>query len=409
MTRPHTGTLFHIGRVSSLAFLALFAYGFARSSIESVFIAEHGTTALPTAWLLVAASTTVVVFGYQRLLAKRDLGWIFTFAAVASAAALALLVLARQMHVPYAVYALYVWKDVHVVVLLELLWSSANVVFQTSTAKWTYGFFCVCGSLGDLTSNLLVGKFSQAFGTDQAVWVPVGVLLTAAVVNALFARLGPMPTPPAKDAARVGLMDSLRSFRRSDYLPWLLVMILLVQTVITLVDYAYNGVLEAAYPDKDHRTAVIGDVYAVIAVAALVLQLGTPAILRWVGVTKTLLSVPAIIAMSLGAFLVMPVFAVMMLTKVASKAFDYSVFRAAKEMLYIPLRYDEKTQGKGFIDMLAYRVAKGGVSLVLAALVTERLAKATPAIAIAVAALWLGVSIVVTKRYARRMAGVAET
>ena len=44
--------------------------------------------------------------------------------------------------------------------------------------------------------------------------------------------------------------------------------------------------------------------------------------------------------------------------KVASKAFDYSLFRAAKEILYIPLSHPERTQGKTFVDMMAYRMAK---------------------------------------------------
>ena len=56
------------------------------------------------------------------------------------------------------------------------------------------------------------------------------------------------------------------------------------------------------------------------------------------------------------------------IAKVASKALDYSVFRAGKEILYIPLSYDEKTRGKAIVDMLTYRVAKGGASMALAGL-----------------------------------------
>jgi AAA family ATP:ADP antiporter len=45
------------------------------------------------------------------------------------------------------------------------------------------------------------------------------------------------------------------------------------------------------------------------------------------------------------------------------KAFDYSLFRAAKEILYIPLSFDERYRAKEFIDVFGYRCSKGGISL----------------------------------------------
>ena len=55
----------------------------------------------------------------------------------------------------------------------------------------------------------------------------------------------------------------------------------------------------------------------------------------------------------------------MAVAKVSSKCMDYSIYRAAKEILYIPLSYKEKTEGKAVVDILCYRVAKIGASLLL--------------------------------------------
>jgi AAA family ATP:ADP antiporter len=49
------------------------------------------------------------------------------------------------------------------------------------------------------------------------------------------------------------------------------------------------------------------------------------------------------------------------------KSIDYSVFRAAKEILYIPLPYDARYRSKELIDAVGYRVGKGGASALLAA------------------------------------------
>ena len=50
------------------------------------------------------------------------------------------------------------------------------------------------------------------------------------------------------------------------------------------------------------------------------------------------------------------------------KAFDYSVFRAAKELLYVPLGFDERYRAKEVIDVFGYRTGKGGSSAVIALL-----------------------------------------
>jgi ATP/ADP translocase len=81
----------------------------------------------------------------------------------------------------------------------------------------------------------------------------------------------------------------------------------------------------------------------------------------------TLLAIPTVLGTTLGAFSIAPTFAMMKLTKIASKSMDYSLFRAAKEILYIPLGVKEKTQGKAVIDILGYRVAKAFASGILLA------------------------------------------
>ena len=50
------------------------------------------------------------------------------------------------------------------------------------------------------------------------------------------------------------------------------------------------------------------------------------------------------------------------------KAFDYSIFRAAKELLYIPLGFDERYRAKELIDVFGYRAGKGGSSVAIVVL-----------------------------------------
>ena len=78
-----------------------------------------------------------------------------------------------------------------------------------------------------------------------------------------------------------------------------------------------------------------------------------------------MLLIPSVLLGCVIGAAVLPRMITVAVVKVASKAFDYSIFRAAKEIFYIPLSHTEKTQGKAFVDMMTYRVSKGLVSLLL--------------------------------------------
>jgi len=45
------------------------------------------------------------------------------------------------------------------------------------------------------------------------------------------------------------------------------------------------------------------------------------------------------------------------------KAFDYSLFRAAKEVLYVPLSFGERYRAKEIIDVFGYRTGTGASSV----------------------------------------------
>jgi ATP/ADP translocase len=45
------------------------------------------------------------------------------------------------------------------------------------------------------------------------------------------------------------------------------------------------------------------------------------------------------------------------------KVFDYSLFRGAKELIYMPLDFDSRYRAKEIIDVLGYRTGKGGSAL----------------------------------------------
>jgi len=353
-----------VAGLAALVFLILGSYAIARPAVESLFLADHGARGLPTAWIGVALGSVVVVTIYNRWSARTDMVVLFGVVSVLSAACLTGLLLGRDRGMPAGTLLLYLWKDLYIVVLIEIFWSFANSVIPRDLAKWIYGLFCVLGSLGGMAGNLAVGLLAARYGTAQGLWAVVPLLLLAGAGCAVLARTFP-DAARQRVAGRPSLTEGFGVLRRSRALWLLMALIATSQLVITLVDYQMNLALELHYPDTDARTAVIGRIYAAIDLASISLQLAAGPVLRLLGVGTVLLLIPGLLGAAVAAYAAVPRFAVMAATKVSSKAFDYSLFRAAKEILYIPLSHSERTQGKAFVDMCSYRVAKGACSLLL--------------------------------------------
>lgn len=403
---PHDNGPVRIGGLALIAFVLMLGYALARPSTESLFLEVWGRDALPLAWGGVAVGAAVAVALWQRLARRIELAATMGVVSAVSAGLLAALLLLHRAGWVGASFLLYVWKDVYIVVLVETFYAFANVVFPLKTARWAYGFFGAVGSIGGIVGNLAVGQAAAAFGTAAVPWLLIADLAVVGLLAAALSRLAGVERRHAEDARtapKPGLVEGARVVGQSRYLLLMLLLILVVQLCVNLVDFAYAGALETAYPDTDARTAVIGQVYAVIDGLAMLLHLLTGPVLRFVGVSATLFAIPAILgAATLGA-LVAPGFGPMAAAKVASKAFDYSLFRAAKEALYLPLSYREKTEGKAVVDMLSYRVAKGGASvLVLGLVAAAAQSLALPAV-LGLVAAWIVLVRGITARYRERL------
>jgi ATP/ADP translocase len=116
-------------------------------------------------------------------------------------------------------------------------------------------------------------------------------------------------------------------------------------------------------------------------------------------VANTLLVIPVLISLAVTTFMVVPQLTTILITKISSKCFDYSLFRAAKEILYIPLNHREKTQGKALIDILVYRIAKGASSLLILGLIYFNAGSLTMQFTLSFLLMWFILTYIIVRRY----------
>jgi ATP:ADP antiporter, AAA family len=148
------------------------------------------------------------------------------------------------------------------------------------------------------------------------------------------------------------------------------VIVLLVvfsQFIINLANYKFNIHLGQFYDDSKTKTVFLGKVYSSINGLALIVQIFfIPPILKYLHLRNVHLLLPAVYSIvfaftfvfSAGPIAVAGLF-------IICKGLDYSLFAAAKEMLYFPLSERQKFGAKYIVDMISYRFSKGLISLVL--------------------------------------------
>ncbi|MCO4762372.1 MAG: hypothetical protein KC502_12755 [Myxococcales bacterium] len=387
-----------VGGLSAIGFFMMMGYSMARPAVESVFLAKHGHQGLPYAYLSVVGLMAASVLIYNRFITRASLPRLYAAASVIAAAMLAALQWAVAVDLPGAHLLLYAWKDVYMVVQVEIFYSFCASVFAIGTARWVYGFFGVIGSIGGLTGNLAVGPLAKSVGSMNSLWILVPMLLggaAAAVWLGHHAAETQAPTTQHKPQ----ISEAWAVVRKSRFLLLIMAVVALTQTAITLIDFSFNEAVVAAVPNTDERTQTIGQIYAFVSVGTFVLNALTGPILRIVGVPPTLLSIPLFLATAVVSFLVTPAFAFAAALKIASKCFDYTLFRSAKEILYIPLSHPEKTAGKSIVDMLTYRTAKGGASLLLLGLGALGLTSWVLGTTLVVIALWFAVTFILIRRF----------
>jgi AAA family ATP:ADP antiporter len=395
--------------IGSAASFVLFGYEFIRSVSSSLFIEAYGAENLPRGMIAIPPSMIVMLYCYGRLLswqgAARALAITSLFSAILILGCYAALV--RGMDLAAAV--IYVFREAYIVIIIEQFWSFVNSVLTTEQAKRINGPFCAVASIGSYVGGMLVNRWAVALGSEALLLFTAASLVPTAVFGIIAYKLGGEPKPSEEEAGgRLGHLG-VKILFSSRYLLFIGVLILSTQVVSTVLDLRFNGLAESELADKDMRTAFYGSVYGNLGLIAGILQLVVvPLALRFVALRYIHLGIPLVHFVSSLVLTISPSLRSGTAAYMIFKALDYSVFRAAKELFYMPLFYDARYRAKQMIDSFGYRFSKGASAGVLE--LVRLGVKTIPGIAFSitamvVAVLWTPIAFNLTRAYQK----LAET
>lgn len=354
--------------IGAAASFLLFGYEAVRSASTSLVVAHYGADALPWVMALSPVSTACMLYGYGVLLTWLGARRTLAVSSMISAIVLALCWAALPVAGGPASALLYILREGYIVLIIEQYWSFINSTLTPIEAKRVNGPICGLASVGAILGGLTVGRLAPVVGTEPLVLLTVGAMLPATALGLLAYRLAGTPRGEPEGKSTNSSTLALDLFHRHRVLVHLGLLILLTQTVSTVLDLCFNGFLADAVPGRDERTAYLGDFYALLNGGAFLMQfIVTPLLLRYLALRHIHMGIPLLHAAAAIVVLLEPSLAVAAGAYLLFKAVDYSLFRGAKELLYMPLPYDARYRAKEVIDAFGYRASKGVTSALVGA------------------------------------------
>lgn len=352
-------------------FLIILAYYLVKPASRSLFLEHADAVQLPYVWTASAVLLLALMPFYQRVLRRFGrLNIVIGTCVLIVALLLVFRVLMRFPSLEVAV-GFYILVDVFSVVLVEQFWSLTNSVYRSAEGRRWYGLIASGGLLGGLVGGLTASQLITAtpLTTPDLLQVAAGIIVVMIAMTLLLARHGLYHEHPSLSPAQLATStgSGLRTLRSNTYLALIALMLLLSQIVEPVVEFQFMTLVEQAYPEREARTAYLSEFLSVLSGFALLVNLlATPLVHRHLGTIAGLMVQPLLLGLSAVAFAFQARLPVAAAMKIADRGLSYSINRASRELLYVPVDPATIYRAKAWIDMVGYRTFKiAGNALIL--------------------------------------------
>jgi len=292
-----------------------------------------------------------------------------------------LVVMAIFYGVLYSMYAGHVVRDPYTVtawiyfvivesfgsIMVALFWAFAADISTPSSAKRGYFLVAIFGQLGAILFTSGVSRYVKQIGIAHVLGfslfaiglIPLFVyIFRNSVSKSLFT--GYAGEQKQSTSKRPGLLESIKVVFQKPYLLGIFAIIAMFEMIVTVFEFRFKMLI----PSEDFPIYLASYSMYVNIVALVCLLGGIGNIGRKLGLKRSLMLLPALVAICAVALWYYPVLHVAFWIMVSTKALNFALNQPSKEQLYIPTTYDAKYKSKAFIDMFGSRASKGVGSLI---------------------------------------------
>jgi AAA family ATP:ADP antiporter len=286
---------------------------------------------------------------------------------------LCLAMFARVMPDPsgLTIWSFYLFGDLFSTVMVAAFFVVLNHSVTPEQAKHIYGWVGAGGVIGGVCGSAMTGFVSAS----PTTWIGVCALTTAAVgVVGSCANTTPESKLNVDPGVHASATEGVRLVLQSRYLLSIVCIVTIYEIVSTIMDFQFSATI-AHYLHGAAIREQFARVYAISNVASLAVQLFlTRFVMKRYGVKAALLVLPLATLLGSVGFGALPILWMGSMLNTADSAFSYSIHQSAKESLYVPTSWAEKSKAKAFIDMFVLRFAKAlavGLTLAFTVIVSD--------------------------------------
>jgi AAA family ATP:ADP antiporter len=340
--------------------LVILAYYQIKPASRSLYLEHFSAAELPYAWLASAGILALLMPVYGSIVSR----FARVHVVIGSCLIFAFLLMGFRLWLagPITAIAFYVLTDILSVVLVEQFWSLTNSAFASDQGRRWYGLIGSGGLAGGLVGGQLAASLISytPLQTIDLLWVAALLILCIALLSLAMARRGLFKEQRGGQIFPGSARDSGdHSWMRNRYLISITMVLLLAQIVEPVVEYQFMHFVQESYPDREIRTAYLSNFFSLLGGLALAVNLLlTPLILRYLGAIGGLLFQPAALIISAIGYAAAPGLLSGATMKIADRGLSYSLNRASKELLYVPVDPALIYKAKAWIDMFGYRAFK---------------------------------------------------
>lgn len=347
--------------IAMAAAFVLGGYELLRSPTNTLYVKAYGKENLPMVMAFIPLSVFACVFAYGRILSALGPRKTLMVTTLGSAAIVGICQFLADQGLAPATAVLWLFRNAYVVIIIEQYWSFINSVLDEKKAAKYNGPICGVASIGSVAGASIGAALAVKFGSASMIYLSALMTLPAAFVsNVAYRRAGePLDTPKTPPRGAFQHLG-LGQFKSYPILILIFAIVAATQVVAGVLAIAWQGVLSDTYTNVDMQTEFSYSFYAWINGIAAVLQfIAAPFVMRYFNSGIVNVLIPTAQMVAIVVYLRDPTLATVSLAYMIFKCLDYSIFRASKEALYIPLPFDARFRAKEVIDVFGYRFSKG--------------------------------------------------
>jgi AAA family ATP:ADP antiporter len=264
---------------------------------------------------------------------------------------------------PWVDGCFFVWVSVFNLFATAVFWGFMTDLFTTEQGKRLFGFIAVGGSLGGILGPIITASLVHYVSTGLLLLICAAMLEVAAQSVRFFPAESRQENARPNDEAGTAekpiggkFWDGVTHICKSPYLSGLFLFIFLYTFTSTWTYFQQSELTRSGFIDKAARTAFFAKLDLSVNTLTLVLQVFvTGRLMKFLGVTVTLLFMPVLSLFGFAAIALAPVLPVLAAFQIARRASTFAFMRPAREVLFTVLRREDKYKAKSFIDTFGYR------------------------------------------------------